>query len=72
MEIKKLETREKWLCNVDGHSYVREVIHWTDDRPDTTHWWLNEDYVEGVVFLNEDELEESFLSNSGQPDLSEN
>lgn len=64
MIIKKLETRERWVCEVNGHSYVRETIHWVEDKPDTTHWWLNEDQVEGIVYLTENELEKLFTENN--------
>jgi hypothetical protein len=33
MNIGKLETRQPWLCEVDGTTYVRTEIQWNDDRP---------------------------------------
>ena len=64
MKIKKLETRQPWLCEVDGTIYVRTEIKWTSDRPNDVSWHLNEDQVEGKVYLTDEQLEKLFLENS--------
>ena len=60
MKIKKLETRQPWLCEVDGTTYVRTEIKWTDDRPNDITWHLNEDQVEDKVYLTHEQLEKLF------------
>lgn len=60
MKIKKLETRQPWLCEVDGTTYVRTEIKWTDDRPNDVSWHLNEDQVEDKVYLTHEQLEKLF------------
>jgi len=60
MEIKKLETRTPYACKVEGHSYVRTVIEWTDERDNSISWHLNEDQEEGKTYLKDSELEELF------------
>jgi hypothetical protein len=59
MDIKKLEVRKQWICRVGDHSYVRTNIEW-GHNPATITWHLNEDHVEGVTYLNDDELEKLF------------
>lgn len=63
MKIKKLETRQPWLCEVDGTTYVRTEIKWTDDRPNDVSWHLNEDQVEDKAYLTHEQLEKLFCEN---------
>lgn len=60
MIIKKLETRQQWLCVVNEIQYVRTQIHWNNDIQDDVTWHLNKDYVQEEIYLNEEELEELF------------
>ena len=60
MIIEKLETRQQWLCVVNEIQYVRTQIHWNNDIQDDVTWHLNKDYVQGEIYLNEEELEELF------------
>lgn len=69
MNIRKLETRQPWLCEVDGTTYVRTEIKWIDDRPNDITWHLNEDQVEGKVYLTDEQLEKLFLENNNNPVL---
>lgn len=64
MKIKKLETRQQWLCVVNEISYVRTQIHWNNDIQDDVTWHLNKDYVQGEIYLNEEQLEELFKNNN--------
>ena len=64
MKIKKLETRQPWLCEVDGTTYVRTEIQWNNDRPNDVTWHLNEDQVEGRVYLTDEQLEKLFWENN--------
>ena len=64
MKIIKLETRQPWLCTVDGTTYVRTEIQWTDGSPNDITWHLNEDQVKGKVYLTDEELEELFIKNN--------
>lgn len=64
MKIKRSETRKQWICVVDEIQYIRTEIHWTDDRPNDITWHLNKDYVQGEIYLNEEQLEELFINNS--------
>lgn len=66
MKIIKLETRQPWLCEVDGTIYVRTEIRWTHDRPNDITWHLNEDQVEGKVYLTDEQLEKLFLENNSE------
>ena len=61
MEIKKLENRYQWICNIDGFSYVRTEIEWKD-KPNSIVWHLNQDESgdEEVTGPNDDKLEELF------------
>jgi hypothetical protein len=67
MKITKLETRKSWLCEINGTTYVRTEIEWTDDKPNTITWHLNEDQVSGKVSLNlhhnDEDLERLFWEN---------
>ena len=67
MKIKKLETRQPWLCEVDGTTYVRTEIEWNDNRSGTFTWHLNEDQVEGKVYLTDEQLEKLFWENLDLP-----
>ena len=67
MKIKKLETRQPWLCEVDGTTYVRNEIQWVHDRPNDITWHLNEDQVEGKVYLTDEQLEKLFWENLDLP-----
>lgn len=64
MKIRKLETRQPWLCEVDGTTYVRTEIEWRDNRESGITWHLNEDQVEGKIYPTDDELEELFIKNN--------
>jgi hypothetical protein len=64
MKIRKLETRQPWLCEVDGTTYVRTEIQWNDDRPNDVTWHLNEDQVEGKLYLTDEQLEKLFWENN--------
>lgn len=59
MQIKRLETRVRYLCNTDGHEYVRELVLIGDDS-DRILWWLNKDHVEGETYKTHEELEVEF------------
>jgi hypothetical protein len=65
MEITKLETRQPWLCEVDGHSYVRTEIQWTNDAPNDITWHLNEDSAQDYEPLTDEQLEKLFWGNYG-------
>ena len=69
MNIKKLETRQPWLCEVDGTTYVRTEIKWTSNRPNDITWHLNEDQVEGKVYLTDEQLEKLFWENNGESNI---
>lgn len=60
MKIKKCETRTQFICEIEGHSYVRTLINWNGDRPQTISWHLNEDHKIGEIYLTEEKLEELF------------
>jgi hypothetical protein len=64
MKIKKLETRENWVCEVNGHSYVRTEIEWMTDEPITITWHLNEDNTQGFEPLTDEQLEKLFWENN--------
>lgn len=66
MKIKNLESRRKWLCEVDGHSYVRTEIDWIDDRPITITWHLNEDSTADYEQLTDEQLEDMFWKSNGK------
>ena len=66
MKIKNLESRTKWLCEVEGHSYVRTEIEWTDDRPITITWHLNEDSTADYEPLSDEQLEDMFWQNNSK------
>lgn len=66
MNIRKLETRHPWLCEVDGTTYIRTTIDWNDERSNTITWHLNEDQVEGKVYLTDEQLEKLFLENNSE------
>ena len=65
MEIKKLESRTKWLCEAEGHSYVREQIQWVDGGI-TIGWYLNEDSTADYEPLTDEQLETLFWQNNGK------
>lgn len=56
MKITKLETRQTWLCEVNGTTYVRTEIKWTDNTPNDITWHLNKDQVEGEVCFTDGNL----------------
>lgn len=61
MKIEKLEQRQQWVCEFEGHSYVRTEITWTDvNRPSTTTWSLNEDQIINTTYPSGEQLEEVF------------
>ena len=64
MKIKKLPLRTQWLCEVEGHEYVRTQIEWTDNRPTTITWHLNEDSTADYKQLSNEELETLFWQNN--------
>lgn len=64
MKIKKLETRQPWLCEVDGTTYIRTEIQWNDDRPNDVTWHLNEDQVKGKACFTDEQLEKLFRENN--------
>jgi hypothetical protein len=64
MIIKNCGTRKQWLCNVNKNQYVRTEIDWGDGTQNEINWHLNKDYVEGEIYLNEEELEEIFQKNN--------
>jgi len=64
MKIKKLETREYWICEVDGHPYVRTEIEWRTDKPITITWHLNEDGTQDYEPLTDEQLEKLFWENN--------
>lgn len=66
MKIRKLETRQHWLCEVDGHLYVRTEIKWNYNRPDTIFWHLNEDGTQDYEPLTDKQLEKLFVKNTQQ------
>jgi len=61
MKIKNGETRTTYLCEVEGHSYVRTLIVWNDNRPNSISWHLNEDTQDGQTYLDDWKLEQLFL-----------
>jgi hypothetical protein len=64
MNIRKLETRQPWLCEVDGTTYVRTEIQWNDDRSNDVTWHLNEDQVKGKACFTDEQLEKLFWENN--------
>ena len=64
MKIRKLETRQTWLCEVDGTTYIRTTIDWNDKRSNTITWHLNENQVEGEVCFTDEQLEKLFWENN--------
>jgi len=60
VEIKQIETRAQWICQIKGHSYVRTEIYWVDNRDNSISWHLNEDQKENEIYLSEEKLEELF------------
>ena len=56
MKIKKLEIRKNWVCEVNGHSYVRTEIEWRTDEPITITWHLNEDNRKELYITNDEEI----------------
>ena len=64
MKIKKLPLRTQWLCEVDSHEYVRTQIEWTDNRPTTITWHLNEDSTADYEPLSNEQLETLFWENN--------
>lgn len=64
MKIAKLETRQPWLCEVDGTTYIRTEIKWADGKPNNITWHLNEDQVEGKDYLTDEQLEKLFWENN--------
>lgn len=65
MKIEKLESRTKWLCEAEGHSYVREEIQWVDGGI-TIGWCLNEDSTADYEQLTDEQLETLFWQNNGK------
>jgi hypothetical protein len=63
MKIEKLESRTKWLCEAEGHSYVREEIQWTNGGI-TIGWYLNEDGTADYEQLTDEQLETIFWQNN--------
>jgi hypothetical protein len=63
MKIEKLESRTKWLCEAEGHSYVREEIQWTNGGI-TIGWYLNEDGTADYEQLTDEQLETLFWQNN--------
>ena len=63
MEIKKLESRTKWLCEAEGHEYVREEIQWVEGGI-TIGWHLNEDSTADYEPLTDEQLETLFWQNN--------
>jgi hypothetical protein len=63
MKIEKLESRTKWLCEAEGHSYVREEIQWVDGGI-TIGWYLNEDGTADYEQLTDEQLETLFWQNN--------
>jgi hypothetical protein len=63
MKVRKLETKRQWLCVVNEIQYVRTDIDWGDGIQNQINWHLNKDYVEGEIYLNEEELEKLFKNN---------
>lgn len=66
MIIDKKEVRRQWVCQVNGHSYVRTDIEMGNRA--TISWNLNEDHVDGVNYLTDKELERLFWVNNVRPD----
>lgn len=66
MTIKNLESRRTWLCEAEGHSYVRTEIDWIDDRPITITWHLNEDGTADYEQLTDEQLEDMFWQSNGK------
>lgn len=64
MKIRKLETRQPWLCEVDGTTYIRTEIQWTHDIPNDITWHINEDQVKGKTYLTDEQLEKLFWENN--------
>lgn len=64
MKIKNLESRTKWLCEAEGHEYVREEIQWTNGSI-TIDWYLNEDSTADYEPLTDEQLETMFWMNYG-------
>jgi len=63
MKIEKLESRTKWLCEAEGHEYVREEIQWVDGGI-TIGWHLNEDSTADYEALTDEQLETLFWQNN--------
>ena len=63
MKIQKLESRTKWLCKAEGHSYVREEIQWVEGGI-TIGWFLNEDGTADYEPLSDEQLETLFWQNN--------
>ena len=66
MTFKNLESRRTWLCEAEGHSYVRTEIDWIDDRPITITWHLNEDGTADYEQLTDEQLEDMFWKSNGK------
>jgi hypothetical protein len=66
MIIDKKEVRRQWVCQVNGHSYVRTDIEMGNRA--TISWNLNEDHVDGENYLTDKELERLFWENDVRPD----
>ena len=63
MKIHQLETRRKWLCEAEGHEYVREEIQWVEGGI-TIGWHLNEDGTADYEPLTDEQLETLFCQNN--------
>lgn len=62
MLITETPTRTQWICEIEGHSYVRTRIRPVNEG-DSFGWHLNEDQEEGIVYFTEEKLEELFWLN---------
>jgi hypothetical protein len=65
MIIDKKEVKREWVCQVNGHSYVRTDVELGNRA--TILWTLKEDHVDGVNYLSYKELERLFWENNVGP-----
>ena len=66
MKIRKLETRQSWLCEVDEHPYIRTEIEFQDKRSKVITWHLNEDGTQDYEPLTDEQLEKLFWESNGK------
>lgn len=64
MKIKKLETRKNWVCEVNGHSYIRTELEFRNYKPIVIIWYLNEDGTQDYEPLTDEQLEKLFWENN--------